>query len=85
MDHAEFVIAGLLLAVASLSALARQLSVPYPIMLVVGGAVLGFIPGLPRVELDPEVVLVVFLPPLLYGASIFTNSVTSGRTCAGSR
>src|ERR687884_427656 len=73
MGEAELLIAGLLVAVAVLSTLARQLSVPYPIVLVVGGALLGFVPGLPEVELDPEVVLVVFLPPLLYGSSIFAN------------
>src|SRR4051794_26604729 len=73
MGQAEIVIAGLLVAVAGLSALARTLSVPYPIVLVIGGAVVGFVPGLPEVKLDPEVVLVVFLPPLLWGASIFAN------------
>jgi monovalent cation/hydrogen antiporter len=73
MGEAELLIAGLLVAVAGLSALARHLSVPYPIVLVIGGALIGFVPGLPEVELDPEVVLVVFLPPLLYGASIFAN------------
>jgi monovalent cation/hydrogen antiporter len=73
MGEAELLIAGLLVAVAGLSALARVLSVPYPIVLVVGGAVLGFVPGLPEVRLDPEVVLVVFLPPLLYGSSIYAN------------
>jgi CPA1 family monovalent cation:H+ antiporter len=66
-------IAGLLVAVVGLSALARRLSVPYPIVLVIGGAVLGFFPGLPAIKLDPEVVLVVFLPPLLYGASIYAD------------
>src|SRR5215210_363490 len=73
MGQAELLIAGLLVAVAGLSALARRLSVPYPIVLVVGGALFGFVPGLPEVKLDPEVVLVVFLPPLLYGSSIFAN------------
>lgn len=73
MGHAEILIAGLLVAVAGLSGIARLLSVPYPIALVAGGALFGFVPGLPEVRLDPEVVLVVFLPPLLYGASIFTN------------
>jgi len=58
MGHGEIVIAGLLVAVAGLSALARHLSVPYPIMLVVGGGLFGFVPGLPTVTLDPEVVLV---------------------------
>jgi Na+/H+ antiporter len=73
MGEAEVLIAGLLVAVAGLSTVARALSVPYPIVLVVGGAALGFVPGLPEVHLDPEIVLVVFLPPLLYGASIFSN------------
>src|SRR5215210_4855705 len=73
MGQAELLIAGLLVAVAGLSALARRLGVPYPIVLVVGGALLGFVPGLPEVKLDPEVVLVVFLPPLLYGSSIYAN------------
>jgi CPA1 family monovalent cation:H+ antiporter len=73
MGEAEVLIAGLLVAVAGLSAVARQLSVPYPIVLVVGGALFGFVPGVPDVKLDPDVVLVVFLPPLLYGAAIFAN------------
>src|SRR3954452_17763918 len=73
MGEAELLIAGLLVAITGLSALARQLSVPYPIVLVVGGALVGFVPGLPDVKLDPEVVLVVFLPPLLYGSSIYAN------------
>src|ERR671933_1730188 len=73
MGQAELLIAGLLVAVAGLSALARRLSVPYPIVLVAGGVVFGFVPGLPKIKLDPDVVLVVFLPPLLYGASIFAN------------
>jgi hypothetical protein len=73
MGQAELLIAGLLVAVAGLSVLARRLSVPYPIVLVVGGALFGFIPGLPEVKLDPQVVLVVFLPPLVYGAAIYAN------------
>src|SRR4029453_16553881 len=54
-------------------ALARHLSPPSPIVLVVGGAAFGFIPGMPEVHLNPDVVLVVFLPPLLYGAAFFAN------------
>jgi monovalent cation/hydrogen antiporter len=73
MHEAEILIAGLLVAVAGLSALARHLSLPYPIVLVVGGAAFGFIPGMPEIHLNPDVVLVVFLPPLLYGAAFFTN------------
>jgi CPA1 family monovalent cation:H+ antiporter len=73
MGQAELLIAGLAIAVAGLSALASRLSVPYPIVLVIGGGLLGFVPGLPVVRLDPDVVLVVFLPPLIYGSSIFAN------------
>lgn len=63
----------LLVAVALLALLARRLGVPYPIVLVVGGLALGVVPGLPRVELAPEVVFLVFLPPLLYAAGWFTS------------
>src|SRR5919197_2751250 len=73
MGQAELLIAGLLVAVAGLSALARRLSLPYPIVLVVGGALFGFVPGMPAVKLNPDVVLVVFLPPLLYAAAFFAN------------
>ena|SRR5215211_1457358 len=73
MGEGEIVVVGLLVAVAGLSVLARRLSLPYPIVLVLGGALLGFVPGLPQVRLDPEVVLLIFLPPLLYGSSIFAN------------
>jgi hypothetical protein len=58
MGQAEILIAGLLMAVTGPSALARHLSVPYPVVLVVGGALLGFVPGLPEVKLDHEVVVV---------------------------
>jgi CPA1 family monovalent cation:H+ antiporter len=63
----------LLVAVAALALLSRRLGVPYPIVLVVGGLALGFVPGLPRVELAPEVVFLVFLPPLLYAAGWLTS------------
>ena len=58
MGKAELLIGGLLVAIAGLGALARRLSIAYPIVLVVGGALFGFIPGLPEVKLDPNVVLV---------------------------
>jgi Na+/H+ antiporter len=69
----ELVVFGLLLGVASLAVLARILNVPYPITLVLGGSVIGFIPGVPSVELEPDLVLLIFLPPLLYGAAFFTS------------
>jgi Na+/H+ antiporter len=73
VEHIELVIFGLLVAVAALAVLARLVGVPYPIPLVLGGSVIGFIPGVPAVELDPDLVLLIFLPPLLYGAAFFTS------------
>ena len=73
MEHIELVIFGLLVATAGLAVLARVVNVPYPVTLVAGGAVIGFLPGVPSVELDPELVLLIFLPPLLYGAAFFTS------------
>jgi Na+/H+ antiporter len=71
--HTELVLAGLLFSVAVLVTAARVLAVPYPIFLVLGGLAIGFIPGLPHVELEPDLVLLIFLPPLLYSASFFTS------------
>ena len=71
--HTELVLAGLLFAVAVLVTAARVLDVPYPIFLVVGGLGIGFIPGIPHIELEPDLVLLIFLPPLLYSASFFTG------------
>jgi CPA1 family monovalent cation:H+ antiporter len=59
---------GLLFAVVLLATAARRLRLPYPSLLALGGLVMALIPGLPRLELDPDVVLLVFLPPLLFGA-----------------
>jgi monovalent cation/hydrogen antiporter len=59
--------------VAVLATLAARIGIPYPILLVMGGLVLGFVPGLPSVELEPDVVFLLFLPPLLYISAIFTS------------
>jgi CPA1 family monovalent cation:H+ antiporter len=56
-----------------LSVAARFLDIPYPIVLVLGAIPLGFIPGVPEVELDPDLVLVIFLPPLLYVAAFMSD------------
>ena len=56
----------LLPPVAGLTILAERLRVPYPILLVLGGLALGFVPGLPAPRLDPDVVLLFMVPPLLY-------------------
>ncbi|HLM08244.1 MAG TPA: Na+/H+ antiporter [Thermoleophilaceae bacterium] len=73
MEHVELILFGLLLGTAALAVLAGVIGVPYPITLVIGGAVIGFVPGVPDVALDPELVLLIFLPPLLYGAAFFTS------------
>jgi NhaP-type Na+/H+ or K+/H+ antiporter len=67
------IILGLLVVVVALATLATRLKIPYPILLVLGGSALGFVPGLPPVELDPELVFLLFLPPLLYVSAIFTS------------
>src|SRR6185295_2857556 len=64
---------GLLLAVAVLALVARKLAIPYPILFVIGGLVLGLIPTLPKVRLDPKLVFLFFLPPLLFPAALFTS------------
>src|SRR4051794_22152195 len=60
--------AGLLLIVLS-----DKLELPDPILLVLGGLALGFAPGIPDVRLDPEVVLLIVLPPLLYSSAFFSS------------
>ena len=62
-----------MVAVAIVAVLARRLQIPYPILLVIGGLGLALIPGLPRVRLNPELVFLLFLPPLLYPAALFTS------------
>jgi CPA1 family monovalent cation:H+ antiporter len=63
----------LLLCAVAFAWIARRVHLPYPIALVCGGALLGTLPGLPRLHLDPDVVLAVFLPPVLYQAALFTS------------
>jgi CPA1 family monovalent cation:H+ antiporter len=73
VDGSQVVVAALLLTIAALNAVASRLSIPYPIVLVVGGLAIGLVPGMPEIELDPELVLFVFLPPLLYSGAFFAD------------
>jgi monovalent cation/hydrogen antiporter len=59
----------LLVAVALLAGFGLRYDVPYPIVLVVGGLALGFVPWLPEPDLSPDLILFAFLPPLLYAAA----------------
>ena len=72
MHELELVL-GLLVGVTVLATLARRIGIPYPILLVLGGLVLSFAPGLTHVELDPEIVFLVFLPPLLFSAGALSS------------
>jgi len=65
----EIVFLILLLFVAAFGALACKLKTPYPIVLVIAGLLLGFIPGIPRITLNPDIIFFVVLPPLLYSAA----------------
>ena len=69
MDALSAVLA-ITVAIALLFEVARRISVPWPSLFVLGGLALGFVPGLPRIRLEPELVLLVFLPPLLFVAAI---------------
>src|ERR1700677_3331220 len=65
----ETVILLLLVLVAGFAVMAHRLKVPYPIVLGVAGLGISFLPHIPKVPLDPNVVFVVFLPPLLYASA----------------
>jgi Na+/H+ antiporter len=71
VQNAELIL-GLLIAVAALVTLARRLGITYPLFLVIGGLVLGLVPGVPRIDVDPDVIFLIVLPPLLYIAAYFT-------------
>jgi Na+/H+ antiporter len=69
----ELQLLALLVSAAALLILAGPLRIPYPILLVLGGLLLGFAPGAPRLTMPPDVVLIGILPPLLYVSAFFTG------------
>jgi len=69
----EFILLFLLLFIVVFAALARKLQTPYPIVLVIAGLLLSFVPGIPNVSLNPDVIFLVVLPPLLYSAAWVTS------------
>jgi monovalent cation/hydrogen antiporter len=73
VEHLEVFILAMFVAVVGLNTIANWLKVPYPIVLVLGGVVLALLPGMPDVELEPDLVLLIFLPPLLYSAAFFSD------------
>ncbi len=76
MEEVEIVLL-LLALVAALTVLARRVAVPYPILMTIGGLVLSLVlslvPGAPQVSLAPEIVFLLFLPPILFSAAYFTS------------
>ena len=63
----------LMLCAVALGWVARHFKFPYPIALVIGGGALGFVPHLPQLQLDPQFLLVLVLPPILYQAALLTS------------
>lgn len=73
IHHIELVALALLLATALLTTLARRFGTPYPIVLVLGGLGLSLLPGLPHISLSPDLVFLVFLPPLVFSGAFNTS------------
>lgn len=71
MDNLQTIFLLLLVAVL-LVGVAQKFRIPYPIALVLGGTTIGFIPGLPTIEFNPDIVLVIVLPPILYYSAFGT-------------
>ncbi|HEX2056149.1 MAG TPA: Na+/H+ antiporter, partial [Nitrospiraceae bacterium] len=71
--HQLEIIIVLLVVVLGLTTVAHKLLIPYPILLVIGGLLLALVPELPPVHLDPDLVFLVFLPPILWSAAYFTS------------
>lgn len=67
------VLIAFLAVIAVVNLFGQRLRAPVPVLLALAGALLSFVPGLPRVELDPDLILVVFLPPLLYSDAFDTS------------
>jgi Na+/H+ antiporter len=63
----------LLLFIIAFGQLARRIGTPYPIVMIIGGLILGFIPSVPKISLDPDLIFLVVLPPLLYAAAWTTS------------
>src|SRR6195256_3219261 len=69
----ELVLILLLVFVVGFGSLANRLKTPYPILLVIGGLILSFVPGIPRFDLEPDIIFLGVLPPLLFAAAYNTS------------
>lgn len=73
IHNVELIFLLLLFFVAGLAALAKRLRTPYPIILVTGGLILSFLPHAPRIELNPDIVFLVIIPPLIFSSAFLTS------------
>src|ERR1700760_37183 len=73
--HVALVVLGLVAVVGFVAAGARRIGASEPLLLVIVGVVLSFVPGVPHVEVEPNLILVGLLPPLLYAAAIRTSLI----------
>ncbi len=73
METNLLIVLSLLLAVSLLSMLSNKLGIAYPIFLVIAGLIIGISPNIPNISLDPDIVFIIFLPPLLYSAAWNTS------------
>jgi monovalent cation/hydrogen antiporter len=73
IHHIESILLFIMVMVVALAALARRFQTPYPIVLVIGGLTISLLPNVPHVALNPDVVFLVFLPPLLFAAAFHTS------------
>jgi CPA1 family monovalent cation:H+ antiporter len=69
----ELIVLLLMILVVTLAALAKRLEIPYPIVMVIGGLIISFVPHVPKVALNPDMVFLVILPPLLFSSAYVTS------------
>lgn len=73
MEHQFILYLILIISILGLNMIAQKLKVAYPIILVTGGLLISFIPAMPQISIDPELIFVIFLPPLLFEAAWYTS------------
>ena len=73
IEHQLVLIIALTLATCLLIMVSQRVKVAYPIMLVLGGVAMSFIPGMPRFNINPDLIFLVFLPPILYEAAYYNS------------
>ena len=73
MHESLFICLALIFSASILVLIARRLSVPYPIFLVMAGLAMSFVPGVPKIQIDPDIVFLIILPPVLFDAAQNTS------------